>query len=177
MSLGPTLTTGPVSATGNDLLYVRFGVSWTQAPTVPSGFTGYSWTGGSNGGMSTAYRILTAPGSYSASWGIPAPDIGDTGGAGIIAFKPGNGVPQAEDLMKSKLPDGTVMSGINAKGLPFTKPQLFSVLAPFCPAYPGAEATVTDSAVSTWNSTVTGTGTAATPYTKVYCDGVHWVVR
>ena len=40
----------------------------------------------------------------------------------------------------------------------------------------GTEAWITDASTQTWGATVTGTGSPATPYTKVGCDAVNWTV-
>lgn len=54
-------------------------------------------------------------------------------------------------------------------------PGLFSTL-PACSTTTVGLAIVTDSTTQTWGATVTGTGTPATPYTAVLCDGVAWTV-
>lgn len=54
-------------------------------------------------------------------------------------------------------------------------PGLFSTLGA-CTTSTVGIAIVTDSTTQTWGATVTGTGTPATPYTAVLCDGVNWTV-
>lgn len=57
-------------------------------------------------------------------------------------------------------------------------PVLFSTLPACSPTNSdGMTASITDASTQIWGATVTGTGTPATPYTKVFCDGVNWTVE
>ena len=70
---------------------------------------------------------------------------------------------------------GIALTGGGAIGGISPKAGLFSSLAA-CSTSTVGWAIVTDSTTQTWGATVTGTGTPATPYTTVFCDGSNWTV-
>jgi hypothetical protein len=181
-----SVNTGTASSTfaGTPITLSDTGVLWSslrfncngQVTIMPAGMTlldSYN----NNRTLGTAY-VAEAPGTYGVTWNTAA-----FNGCGAEVFEIGlKGNPtsvQTADLQQNKLSNGTLVSGVNGAALPYTVPVMFSAL-PGCSTaagIAGSEATVKDSSVSAWGSTVAGTGTAVTPYTHVWCDGAHWVVR
>ncbi len=172
------ITATPITMTAPGAVISVFasgcGGQMTFAPTP--GYTVLHSIGGQP--LTVAIAPAASPGTYGATWNTTA-----FNGCHQVAYMVGlKGNPtsvQTADLIQNKLSNGTLVSGVNGAALPYTVPVMFSAL-PTCSTaagLAGSEATVKDSSVSTWGSTVTGTGTAVTPYTHIWCDGAHWVVR
>jgi hypothetical protein len=167
-----------VTPTGSGNFYVLSELMLVGPGTVSgwnstvSGFTNLDAFTGALAAIS-AFEV-GATGTYGGVWTTGV--TGDGFSGFMLALRPNTA--QSADLVENQ-PDGTtVVSGVNDGGYYYGTPRLFSTLIGCSTAagVAGADAVVSDPATHTVGATITGTGTASTPYVKAYCNGVNWVV-
>jgi hypothetical protein len=154
-----------------------------------------------NGNAATATKLSTN-GTSLQVWGmnsgasaqgwqtISGSGTVNSGTAGVISYYATTGTAVSGD---TNLDDGittadtltyagtggvsTPKVSVTGSGTGFIGPAagLYSSLAA-CSTSTVGWAIITDSTTQTWGATVSGTGTPATPYTTVFCDGSVWTV-
>jgi hypothetical protein len=169
---GTGITVGPITTTGNALLYTTFGSAGSSS-TASSPFTNRQSTAAANKALSTADNTGGA-GNPSATWG--AISAGRSELASIIAISTAPS-PQTADLQQVQNSSSVVQAGIRGGGLPFTVAVPFANLPVACGSGEnngeGTVGAVTDSTTNVIGAVVSGGGGN---HVGVYCNGTNWVV-
>jgi hypothetical protein len=175
---GPTVQTNSVNNSSQALLNFETStansVGLTVTPSNPSGgIEKLEVTGGSYGGnAATASALASAPATCIAN-GQFAQGIAANGAASCDT-KLDDGHTTANTLTYTGS-GGLSLAGGSAIGGVSPKAGLFASLAA-CTTSTVGWAIITDSTTQTWGAVASGTGTPATPYTTVFCNGVTWDV-